>query len=78
MSFTMIDSTGNIFLKLMPMSQASYMMRRMAMDGVTLRGFSLVDHLILWGVSVLYIALGISVFRFFERRAMLKGTLNQY
>jgi len=78
MTFTMIDPTGSIFLKTMPMSQASYMMRKMAKDGVTLGSFPLADHLTLWGVSALYIALGILVFRFFERRAMLNGTLNQY
>lgn len=78
MAFTMIEPGNSIMLRLMPMAQASYMMRQMAQHGATIGDFKMFDHVILWGVSVIYMGLGVIVFRFFEHRAMLKGTLNQY
>lgn len=76
--FTMIDVTVNPVLRLLPMAQATHMMRLMTLENYTLLDFPLVEHLYLWAASTLFLFIGITVFRSFERRAMVTGALGQY
>lgn len=77
LSFTMFDSSQLLY-RLLPMSQASQMMKKMAIAGTRFYQFPLSDHLILWLAAALYLFIGILVFRVFERHAMISGTLSQY
>ncbi|WP_041078011.1 ABC transporter permease [Thermotoga caldifontis] len=77
LSFTMFEASS-LWHRMLPMSQASYMMRALAIDGTKLHQFSLSDHLILWLVALVYLSIGFLVFRLFERRATIMGSLSQY
>lgn len=77
LAFTMADP-GNIFQKLLPMAQASHLMRDLAINGLRITQFPLSEHAVLWGAASMYVLTGILVFRIFEKRAMLTGTLGQY
>ncbi|MEJ5230148.1 MAG: ABC transporter permease [Pseudothermotoga sp.] len=77
LAFTMFDSS-QLWYRLLPMSQAAQMMKKMATAGTRFYQFSLSDHLLLWLAAVLYLFVGILVFRIFERHAMTAGTLSQY
>ncbi|HBT40079.1 MAG: ABC-2 type transporter [Thermotoga sp. 50_1627] len=77
LSFTMFE-TQSLWHRLLPMSQASSMMRALAIDGTRLHQFRFSDHAILWLVALGYLSVGFIVFRAFERRAMVVGSLSQY
>lgn len=77
LAFTMMDPK-NVLMKFIPMSQAAYMMRMMALDKIGFLEFQFVEHVYLWLASFLYISLGIFIFRAFEKKAMKLGSLSQY
>ena len=77
LAFTMVDPK-NVLMRFIPMSQAAYMMRMMALDKVSLMEYPLIEHAYLWLASFLYLSLGILVFRAFEKKAMRLGSLSQY
>lgn len=77
LGFTMFD-VSKLWYRFLPMSQAAYLMRRLAVEGTKFYQFAIFDHLILWIVAFMYLMAGIIVFRVFERRAMITGTLGQY
>jgi ABC-2 type transport system permease protein len=54
------------------------MMRRMAVTGTNFYQFPIQDHVILWITAALFLLVGIIIFRGFEKRAMIRGTLGQY
>jgi ABC-2 type transport system permease protein len=60
------------------MVKATGMMRRMAVTGTNFYQFPIQDHIILWITAALFLLVGIIIFRVFEKRAMVKGTLGQY
>lgn len=77
LAFTMIDPKTPI-MKFIPMSQVSYLMRQMAINKIGIMEFPFIEHLYLWLVSLLYLSLGIFIFRLFEKKAMRTGALSQY
>lgn len=77
LAFTMFDSS-QLWYRLLPMSQAAQMMKKMATTGTRFYQFPFSDHLLLWLAATLYLFVGILIFRIFERHAMISGTLSQY
>lgn len=67
-----------LWFELLPMVKATGMMRRMAVTGTNFYQFPIQDHIILWITAALFLLVGIIIFRVFEKRAMVKGTLGQY
>ncbi|HAA86362.1 MAG TPA: ABC transporter [Kosmotogaceae bacterium] len=78
LAFTMLDVTANPILRLLPMAQTAHMMRFMTLENYTLFSYPLMEHLYLWAASAIYLLIGITVFRSFEKRAMVTGALGQY
>ncbi|ABV34345.1 MULTISPECIES: ABC transporter permease [Pseudothermotoga] len=77
LAFTMFDFS-KFYYRLLPMSQAAFLMRKLAIDGLRFYQFSAQDHLLLWVVATIYLSTGILIFRLFEKHAMTAGTLGQY
>ena len=77
LSFTMFE-TRSLWHRLLPMSQASSMMRALAINNTKFYQFQFSDHVVLWLVAIGYLLIGFIVFRAFERRAMIVGSLSQY
>jgi ABC-2 type transport system permease protein len=69
---------SKFYYRLLPMSQAAFLMRKLAIDGLRFYQFSAQDHLLLWVVATIYLSTGILIFRLFEKHAMTAGTLGQY
>ncbi len=74
----MLIEVDKLWHRFLPMTQATSMLRRLAITGVKFYQFPFQDHLILWAAALSYLAIGITVFRYFEKKAMLCGTLSQY
>lgn len=77
LSFTMFE-TNSFWHRLLPMSQASSMMRALAINNTKFYQFEATAHLVLWCAALGYLAIGFIVFKYFERRAMIMGSLSQY
>lgn len=65
-------------LKLLPLAQGSYLLRRVMTDGVTLMELPPTEVAILVGVGIAYPLLGYFGFRWFVVRAKEKGVLGHY
>lgn len=77
LAFTMFD-LSKLWYRFLPMSQAAYLMKKLAVEGIRFYQFQLSDHVVLWLVAFIYLMAGVLVFRGFEKRAMIAGTLGQY
>jgi ABC-2 type transport system permease protein len=66
------------FMKYLPLTWGSTLLRRVMVDGESIASMPLGDTLFLIGNSVFYLALGIYVFRRFERVARQRGLLGHY
>lgn len=75
--FTMFE-TNSFWHRLLPMSQASSMMRALAISNVKFYQFNFVSHSILWCTALGYLTIGFISFKYFEKRAMISGSLSQY
>lgn len=65
-------------LKLLPLAQGSYLLRRAMEDGVGLWSFPPAELAILAGVAVGYLLVGYAVFVLGTRRARRKGVMGHY
>lgn len=68
----------NVWYRFLPMVQATSMMRKMAIEGTKIYQFPIEEHFILWIAAGAYLLLGLIIFKVFEKRAMVLGTLGQY
>lgn len=66
------------FMKYLPLTWGSTLLRRVMVDGESIASMRLEDILFLIGNSVFYFALGIFVFKRFERVARERGLLGHY
>lgn len=66
------------WLELAPVIRGSSMIRRAMIEGITLTQFAASDWLLLAANAVVYLALGVLIYKLAERRAMQRGLLGQY
>jgi ABC-2 type transport system permease protein len=65
-------------LKLLPLAQGSFLLRRAMGDGVRLWEFPPRELAVLVGVGVAYLVVGYAAFRWASRRARRAGSLGKY
>lgn len=69
---------GELWARLLPVGQGTWMLHQAMARGRALGDFSLLDHAILAGTSVAYLALGYLVFHAAQHRARQRGLLDDY
>lgn len=74
-SFAMTD---RLWPRLFPTGQGASMLHRAMSDGTALVGFPVIDHVVLLGTAVTYLAVGFSVFYVAQHRARQRGLLDDY
>ncbi len=78
MAMVAMPVTLSLWLEALPVLRGATMIRRAMTEGVSLLGFTGFEWLLLGLNSVLWLGLGVVVYRAAERRAMNRGLLGQY
>src|SRR5690606_24800074 len=78
MAFAYVPVSQVPALELAPTAKGIDMVRRVLAEGAPLSSFGAADWASVWATGALYFALGLVVFKLFERRAMRLGLLGHY
>jgi len=70
--------TGKLWARLLPVGQGAWMMRGAMAGGLRFWEFSLVNHAILIGTGLVYLALGYATFHLTQYVARQRGLLDEY